>query len=119
MTHTQMLKLVEAPQCKDNLPDFAPGDTLRVQIRVREGTRSRLQAFEGVVIAIRSRGLNSSFTLRRIAHGVGTERVFQLHSPLLADIEVVRKGRVRRAKLYYQRARSGRAARIREKIERT
>lgn len=125
---TDMEHVEEAQKrSSSEIPDFASGDTVRVRVRVtdgrhssqpaEEGVRVRLQAFEGVVIAIRNRGLSSSFTLRRIAHGVGVERVFHVHSPLLAEIAVVRHGRVRRSKLYYQRQRSGRAARIREKLE--
>ena len=96
-------------------PDFAPGDTIRVMVRVREGSRSRLQAFEGVCIAKRSGGLHENFTVRKISHGVGVERVFPLHSPLVDSIKRIRRGRVRRAKLHYLRTRLGRAARIAEK----
>jgi len=98
------------------IPVFAPGDTVVVQVKVKEGTRERLQAFEGVVIARRNRGLNSSFIVRKIASGVGVERTFQTHSPLVASIEVKRKGDVARAKLYYLRDRSGKSARIKEKL---
>ena len=101
---------------KQDIPDFGPGDTVRVQVRVKEGTRERLQAFEGVVIAKRNRGLNSAFTVRKLSYGEGVERVFQTHSPLIAGIEVKRRGDVRRAKLYYLRGRTGKAARIKEKI---
>lgn len=97
-------------------PNFAPGDTVVVQVKVREGERERLQAFEGVVIAKRNRGLNSAFTVRKISSGIGVERAFQLHSPIIDSIEVKRRGSVRRAKLYYLRERSGRSARIREKL---
>jgi len=97
-------------------PDFAPGDTVVVNVRVKEGDRERLQAFEGVVIAKRNRGLNSSFTVRKISHGEGVERVFPLYSPNVASIEVKRKGDVRRAKLYYLRGRTGKSARIKEKL---
>ena len=97
-------------------PDFGPGDTLVVQVKVKEGERERLQAFEGVVIAKRNRGLNSAFTVRKISYGEGVERVFQTYSPLIADIKVKRRGRVRRAKLYYLRALEGKAARIKEKV---
>ena len=93
-------------------------DTVVVRVRVREGTRERVQAFEGVVIAIRNRGLNSAFTVRKVSHGEGVERVFQTHSPVLAGIEVKRRGDVRRAKLYYLRQRSGQSARIKEKLKR-
>jgi large subunit ribosomal protein L19 len=97
-------------------PDFSPGDTVVVQVKVREGTRERLQAFEGIVIAKRNRGLNSSFTVRKISHGEGVERVFQTYSPTVDSITVKRRGDVRRAKLYYLRGRTGKAARIKEKI---
>ncbi len=97
--------------------EFRPGDTLLVNVRVREGGRKRLQSFEGVVIAIRNRGLNSSFTLRKISQGIGVERSFQTHSPLIDSIEVRRRGRVRQAKIYYLRGRSGRSARIRERLD--
>jgi large subunit ribosomal protein L19 len=98
------------------VPDFSPGDTVTVQVKVKEGTRERLQAFEGVVIARRNRGLNSAFTVRKISHNVGVERVFQVYSPLVDSITVKRRGDVRRAKLYYLRKLSGRAARIKEKL---
>ncbi len=107
---------IEAGQLKQDLPEFGAGDTLIVQLKVKEGTRERLQAFEGVVIAKRNRGLNSSFTVRKISHGEGVERVFQTYSPSVSSIEVKRRGDVRRAKLYYLRGRTGRAARIKEKI---
>ena len=106
---------LEAAQMK-GIPDFAPGDTVVVQVRVREGNRERLQAFEGVVIGKRNRGLNSAFTVRKISHGVGVERTFQSHSPLIESISVKRRGDLRQAKLYYLRERSGRAARIKEKL---
>ncbi len=98
-----------------NIPEFGSGDTVRVQVRVVEGNRERLQAFEGVCIARSNQGLNSSFTLRKISYGEGVERVFQLYSPLIQDIELMRRGDVRRAKLYYLRGRTGKAARIAEK----
>ena len=101
------------------IPDFSPGDDIIVQVRVKEGQRERLQAFEGVVIAIKNRGVNSSFTVRKISHGEGVERVFQTHSPLIASIDVKRKGKVRRSKLYYLRELSGRAARIKEKLSKS
>jgi large subunit ribosomal protein L19 len=101
-----------------SIPDFRAGDTVAVQVKVKEGNRERLQTFEGVVIARRNRGLNSSFIVRKISSGVGVERTFQLYSPLVASIQVVRRGDVRRAKLYYLRERSGKAARIKEKIVR-
>jgi large subunit ribosomal protein L19 len=99
------------------IPDFAPGDTVVVNVNVVEGTRKRVQAYEGVVIARRNRGLNSSFLVRKISSGEGVERTFQLYSPAVASIEVKRRGAVRRAKLYYLRDRSGKSARIREKLE--
>ncbi|ABA58715.1 LSU ribosomal protein L19P [Nitrosococcus oceani ATCC 19707] len=111
-----IIKAIESEQLKQDLPEFCPGDTVQVQVRVKEGTRERLQAFEGVVIAKRNRGLNSSFTVRKISHGEGVERVFQTHSPTLESILVKRRGDVRRAKLYYLRERRGKAARIKEKI---
>ena len=116
MRRNEIIEELENAQLKDGIPPFAPGDTLVVQVRVREGSRERLQAFEGVVIGIRNRGLNSSFTVRKISHGVGVERTFQTHSPMIAGISVKRRGDVRKAKLYYLRERRGRAARIREKI---
>ena len=99
-----------------DIPEFAPGDDIVVQVRVKEGQRERLQAFEGIVIAVKNRGINSSFTVRKISHGEGVERVFQTHSPLIASIELKRKGKVRRSKLYYLRELSGKAARIKEKL---
>lgn len=106
---------IENAQLKQH-PSFGPGDTVVVQVKVREGDRERLQAFEGVVIAKRNRGLNSAFTVRKISSGVGVERAFQLHSPLIDSISVKRRGAVRRAKLYYLRDRSGKSARIKEKL---
>ena len=103
---------------KTDPPAFAPGDTVVVDVRVKEGERERLQAYEGVVIAKKNRGLNSSFTVRKISHGEGVERVFQTHSPAIAAINVKRRGDVRRAKLYYLRERTGKAARIKEKLAR-
>ena len=100
------------------IPEFAPGDTVIVQVKVKEGTRERLQAYEGVVIAKRNRGLNSGFTVRKISSGEGVERTFQTYSPLVASVEVKRRGDVRRAKLYYLRERSGKSARIKEKLVR-
>ena len=113
---TNIIQELEQAQLKNNLPEFGSGDTVRVQVRVKEGDRERLQAFEGVVIAKRNRGLNSSFTVRKISYGEGVERVFQTHSPLIASIEVRRRGDVRRAKLYYLRSRTGKSARIKQKI---
>ncbi len=107
---------IEAEQLKSDIPEFSPGDTVVVEVKVREGDRERLQAFEGVVIAKRDRGLNSAFTVRKISHGEGVERVFQTHSPMVASIKVKRRGKVRRAKLYYLRGRTGKAARIKEKL---
>ncbi|MBP3194424.1 MAG: 50S ribosomal protein L19 [Cardiobacteriaceae bacterium] len=114
---TNIIDTLEQEQFKTNLPEFAPGDTVVVQVKVREGNRERLQAFEGVVIAKKNRGLGSSFTVRKISHGEGVERVFQTHSPLIDTIKVKRKGDVRRAKLYYLRGLEGKAARIKEKLE--
>ena len=113
---SNIIEQFEAAQLKQDVPDFGPGDTVLVQVRVKEGTRERLQAYEGVVIAKKNRGLNSSFTVRKISHGEGVERVFQTHSPSIAKIELKRRGDVRRAKLYYLRERSGKSARIKEKI---
>lgn len=107
---------LEKEQMAREVPAFAPGDTVVVQVKVKEGNRERLQAYEGVVIAKRNRGLNSAFTVRKISHGEGVERVFQTYSPAIASIEVKRRGDVRRAKLYYLRERTGKAARIKEKI---
>jgi len=104
---------------RTDLPDFDAGDTVRVQVRVREGDKERLQAFEGVCIGRRGAGISETFTVRKVSAGVGVERIFPMHSPNLASVEVVRRGRVRRAKLYYLRNLSGRAARIREKRETT
>lgn len=103
-------------QMDREVPDFRPGDTVVVQVKVTEGNRERLQAYEGVVIGKRNRGVNSAFTVRKISHGEGVERVFQTYSPTIASIEVKRRGDVRRAKLYYLRERTGKAARIKEKI---
>jgi large subunit ribosomal protein L19 len=113
---SRVIDEIEQEQLKADIPDFSPGDTVVVQVRVKEGERERLQAYEGVVIAKRNRGLNSSFTVRKVSHGEGVERVFQTHSPAVADIKVKRRGDVRRAKLYYLRERSGKSARIKEKV---
>ena len=113
---SKIISDIEQEQLKDDVRDFAAGDTVVVQVRVKEGDRERLQAYEGVVIAKRNRGLNSSFTVRKVSHGEGVERVFQTHSPSVVGIKVERRGDVRRAKLYYLRERSGKAARIKEKI---
>lgn len=107
---------LEAEQLKKEIPEFSPGDTVVVQVKVKEGERERIQAFEGVVIAKRNRGFNSAFTVRKISHGVGVERTFQSHSPLIDSVSVVRRGDVRQAKLYYLRELSGKAARIKEKL---
>ena len=113
---SKIIDAIEQEQMTKEIPDFAPGDTVIVQVKVKEGNRERLQAFEGVVIAKRNRGLNSSFTVRKISHGEGVERVFQTYSPIVDSIKVKRRGDVRRAKLYYLRGRTGKAARIKEKI---
>lgn len=113
---SKIIEAIENEQMGKEVPSFAPGDTIVVQVKVKEGTRERLQAFEGVVIAKRNRGLNSSFTVRKISHGEGVERVFQTYSPVVDSIEVKRRGDVRRAKLYYLRGLTGKAARIKEKI---
>ena len=112
----KIIEELDQEQMGKDIPAFAPGDTVVVQVKVKEGTRERLQAFEGVVIAKRNRGLNSSFTVRKISHGEGVERVFQTFSPVVDSIAVKRRGAVRRAKLYYLRGRTGKAARIKEKI---
>lgn len=114
---SNVIEQLEAEQMTREVPEFAAGDTVVVQVRVQEGERVRLQAFEGVVIARRNRGLNSSFTVRKISYGEGVERVFQTYSPAIAEIQVKRRGDVRRAKLYYMRDRRGKAARIKEKIK--
>ncbi|MEM7304188.1 MAG: 50S ribosomal protein L19 [Pseudomonadota bacterium] len=113
---SNIISELEAEQVKSDLPEFSSGDTVVVQVRVKEGNRERLQAFEGVVIAKRNRGLNSAFTVRKISHGEGVERVFQTHSPLISSVTVKRRGDVRRAKLYYLRGRTGKSARIKEKL---
>lgn len=114
----KIIQQINAEQMQKEIPEFAAGDTVVVQVRVKEGNRERLQAFEGVVIGKRNRGLNSAFTVRKISHGVGVERTFQTYSPLIAEVVVKRRGDVRRAKLYYLRGRSGKAARIKEKLSR-
>ena len=113
---SNIIEQLEQEQMKTDIPDFSPGDTVVVQVKVKEGNRERLQAFEGVVIARRNRGMNSAFTVRKISHGEGVERVFQTHSPAIASITLKRRGDVRRAKLYYLRERSGKSARIKEKL---
>jgi len=114
---SNIIQQLEAEQMTREVPEFHPGDTIVVQVRVKEGERERLQAFEGVVIAKRNRGLNSAFTVRKISHGEGVERVFQTYSHVIGDIQVKRRGKVRRAKLYYLRGRTGKAARITEKLK--
>jgi len=116
MSTNKIIAQIEAEQMDKELPEFSPGDTVVVQVKVKEGTRERLQAFEGVCIAKRNRALNSAFTVRKISHGVGVERTFQTYSPLIDSISVKRCGDVRQAKLYYLRELSGRAARIKEKL---
>lgn len=111
-----VIQQLEQEQLKAEVPTFAPGDTVVVRVKVKEGNRERLQPFEGLVIAKKNAGLNSSFTVRKISDGVGVERVFQTHSPLVEGIDVKRRGDVRRAKLYYMRGRTGKAARIKEKL---
>jgi large subunit ribosomal protein L19 len=113
---SNIIQELEAEQMNKEVPEFSPGDTVVVQVKVKEGNRERLQAFEGVCIGKRNRGVNSAFTVRKISHGEGVERVFQTYSPQIASIEVKRRGDVRRAKLYYLRGRTGKAARIKEKI---
>jgi large subunit ribosomal protein L19 len=115
---SKIIEQIEREQMTREVPDFGPGDTVVVKVKVREGTRERLQAFEGVVIAKRNRGLNSAFTVRKVSHGEGVERVFQTYSPAIDEITVKRRGDVRRAKLYYLRERSGNAARIKERVRR-
>ncbi|MBK8103116.1 MAG: 50S ribosomal protein L19 [Cellvibrionales bacterium] len=116
MSNITIIAQIEAEQATRALPAFAQGDTVIVNVKVKEGNRERVQAFEGVVIAKRNRGLHSAFTVRKISHGVGVERTFQSHSPLIASVELKRRGAVRQAKLYYLRDLSGKAARIKEKL---
>ncbi|WP_028007556.1 50S ribosomal protein L19 [Solimonas flava] len=116
MRTNKIIAAVEAEQMNKQVPAFNPGDTVEVKVKVKEGDRERLQSFEGVVIAKRNRGLNSAFTVRKTSHGEGVERVFQTYSPQVAEISVKRRGEVRRAKLYYLRNLSGKAARITEKL---
>ena len=117
MNKNKIIQKIEEEQMSKELPDFGPGDTIVVQVKIKEGDRERLQAFEGVVIGRRSRGLNSAFTVRKISHGVGVERTFQAYSPLVDSIKLKRRGDVRQAKLYYLRDLAGRAARISEKLD--
>lgn len=116
-SRNKIIQLVEQGQLKKDVPDFSPGDTVVVQVRIKEGERERLQAYEGVVIGIRNRGLGSAFTVRKISHGVGVERTFQTHSQQVDSITLKRRGDVRQAKLYYLRDLAGRAARITEKLD--
>lgn len=113
---SNIIQQIEAAQLKQDLPEFRAGDTVVVQVEVKEGNRTRIQAYEGVVIAKRNRGLNSSFTVRKVSHGEGVERVFQIHSPVIKEIEVKRRGQVRKAKLYYLRGLTGKRARIKERL---
>jgi large subunit ribosomal protein L19 len=117
-SNNSIISQIEAEQMTKEIPEFGPGDTVVVQVKVKEGSRERLQAFEGVVLGKRNRALNSAFTVRKISHGIGVERTFQTYSPLVESIEVKRRGDVRQAKLYYLRELSGRAARIKEKLVR-
>jgi len=117
MNKNKIVQQIEEDQMSKELPDFGPGDTIVVQVKIKEGERERLQAFEGVVIGKRNRGLNSSFTVRKISHGVGVERTFQTYSPLVDNVKLKRRGDVRQAKLYYLRDLAGRAARITERLD--
>ena len=117
MSKNKIIEKIETEQMRKELPEFGPGDTVVVQVKIKEGDRERLQAFEGVVIGKRNRGLNSSFTVRKISHGVGVERTFQTFSPLVDSVTLKRRGDVRQAKLYYLRELTGRAARITEKLD--
>jgi large subunit ribosomal protein L19 len=110
-----LISEIDQEQIRDDLPDFAPGDTVRVNVRVREGEKERLQAFEGICIARKGGGLKETFTVRKVSAGIGVERIFPMHSPSIESVKVVRRGHVRRAKLYYLRARKGKAARVRER----
>ena len=111
----QIIRMVEAPYTKKKLDKFSPGDTVRVYLRIREAEKERLQAFQGVVISIRGRGLNRNFTVRKLSQGIGVEKTFPMHSPLIERVELVREGNVRRAKIYYIRGKVGKSARIKEK----
>lgn len=115
MNTDQHMRAAEAPYLRSGLSDFGPGDTVRVHVKIREGDKERVQAFEGVILRRRAAGLGSTFTVRKVSYGVGVERTFPLHSPMIERIERLRAGRVRRAKLYYLREKRGKAARIREK----
>ncbi|MCF6765444.1 50S ribosomal protein L19 [Thiotrichales bacterium 19S3-7] len=112
----KLVKMIEDNQLRTDIPEFRAGDSVVVNVWVKEGNRRRIQAFEGVVIAMKNRGINSSFTVRKMSSGEGVERVFQTHSPIIDSVKVVRRGKVRRAKLYYLRGRTGKAARIKEKV---
>ena len=112
---TDLINLIEATQYKDDIPEFAPGDTVNVHVRVIEGDKERIQQYQGVVIRIKGSGASRTFTVRKVSNGIGVERIFPIHSPKIAKIELVRQGRVRRAKLYYLRGLRGKAARIKEK----
>jgi len=116
VSKNKYIQSVEKPQLRDDIPEFSPGDTVVVQVRVVEGSKERLQPFEGVVIAVKKRDLGSAFIVRKISNGVGVERTFQTHSPIIGSITVKRKGAVRQAKLFYLRERTGRSARIKEKL---
>jgi|TARA_B110000444_G_C18707262_1_gene531946 large subunit ribosomal protein L19 len=116
VTKNKYVQTVESSQIRDDLPEFSPGDTVTVQVRVVEGSKERLQPFEGIVLSIKKRGLGSSFIVRKISNGVGVERTFQTHSPIISSVEVKRRGDVRQAKLFYLRERTGRSARIKEKL---
>ena len=116
MNKNKYIQTVESAQLRDDIPAFSPGDTVVVDVRVVEGTRERLQPFEGVVLSIKNRGLGSSFIVRKISNGVGVERTFQTHSPIISSIKIKRRGDVRQAKLFYLRERTGRSARIKEKL---
>ena len=117
MSKNKIIEQIENQQMNKDLPEFGPGDTVVVQVKIKEGDRERLQAFEGMVIGKRNRGLNSSFTVRKISHGVGVERTFQSFSPIVDSVKLKRRGDVRQAKLYYLRELTGRAARISEKLD--
>ncbi|MEB3273142.1 MAG: 50S ribosomal protein L19 [Prochlorothrix sp.] len=119
MKGQELIRKIEAEHLKDDLPTIYPGDTVRVGVSIKEGNKERVQPYEGVVIAMRRQGLNTTITVRRIFQGVGVERVFLLHSPLVADIKVMRRGKVRRAKLYYLRDRVGKATRVKQRFDRS
>ena len=116
MSKNKHIQAVEASQLREDIPDFAPGDTVRVDVRVVEGTRERVQPFEGLVLSVKKRGLGSSFIVRKISNGIGVERTFQTHSPIISSIKVKRRGDVRQAKLFYLRERTGKSARLKRRI---